>query len=73
MQPKPSVVTFRPVFPSTLYWNAGPAAGLGVAVRAGDWGELWLLEYEADAAAGKASPAARKLRREEPFIRSLLI
>jgi hypothetical protein len=60
MQPMPTVVTLRPVFPRVLYCIAGPEDG-----RAGEDCDCPEPEERvADAAAGKAKPAARKLRRE---------
>jgi hypothetical protein len=66
MHPIPTVVTFSPVFPRVLYRNAGLAGdGLEGACAGGP------DDREADAAAGRAIPAARKLRRERSI--SLLL
>ena len=60
MHPMPTVVTLRPVFPRVLYCIAGTEDR-----RAGEDCDCPEPEEPtADAAAGKAKPAARKLRRE---------
>jgi hypothetical protein len=65
MQPMPTVVTFKPVFPRVLYCNAGPEedrAGVG------DCGCPEPEERVAEATAGKTKPAVRKLRRDEMLL-----
>ena len=67
MQPNPRLVTFNPVLPRVRYWKAGALDdGLGAdwlkgAAACGDCPEV----RDAEATAGKTSPAARKLRRED--------
>jgi hypothetical protein len=67
MQPNPRLVTLRPVLPRVRYWKAGAlldwGAGLGLAGGA-DWADCPDVR-DAEATAGNASPAARKLRRED--------
>src|ERR1019366_9238360 len=62
MQPKATLVTFRPVLPRARYSNLMSEARLAGAC---DWG---LAERDADAIAGNPIPATRKLRREESMV-----
>src|ERR1017187_6807778 len=62
MQPKATLVTFRPVLPRVRYSNLMSEARLAGAC---DWG---LAERDADAIAGNPIPATRKLRREESMV-----
>jgi hypothetical protein len=67
MQPNPRLVTFSPVLPRIRYWKAGaPVVGLGAGwlIGVAAWGD-WPEVRDAEATAGKTSPAARKLRRED--------
>jgi hypothetical protein len=59
--PKPTVVTFMPVFPRVLNFKTAPLDG---ALADGACCAC-PVNLEADAAAGSANPAARKLRRDE--------
>jgi len=63
MQPKPSALTFSPVFPKTRYltWGAAASAMLDPAAGEADGRATGIAE----AAAGKASPDAKKVRRDE--------
>jgi hypothetical protein len=62
MQPKPSLVTLSPVLPRVRYWKAGALAfDVDGATTWGDCPEV----LDAEATAGRTSPAARKLWRED--------
>jgi hypothetical protein len=71
MQPKPTLVTFSPV----LRRGCGSAVAVRRSRRAAEQACFWSSadERAADAAAGTASPASRKLRRDESGIDILLI
>lgn len=62
MQPKPTVVTFRPVLPRMRYWKAGLEDSRTCGEAVCGWGES--VERDADAMAGRVKPATRKLRRD---------
>src|ERR1017187_7721007 len=67
MQPKPRLVTLSPVLPSVRYWNAGAldfAGGADWLSGVATWEDCPEVR-DAEATAGKTSPAARKLRRED--------
>src|ERR1035437_4898051 len=62
MQPKPTLVTFRPVLPRVRYSNLMSEARFAGTCGSG------LVERDADAIAGNPIPATRKLRREESMV-----